>query len=215
MGGAFRMHQPGGRVSWFARASPPGKSSPQRGAPERGGHPRPNHVALHLLVSCLGGRGAGGGSVHGPSSVQLRPAGPQPGLLGLRHVIRGTPRDATPAGGRGPQLQPRLPAAGTAVRPGDPLDPPPSGRGPSAGVRPRAAPSLLLPGPGGHTPLAHRWAPCRHAAGNNAPRGGTAAARGSPGPCPSTLRPSREGLVTKAGEVRLPQTCRAGSAGGA
>ena len=108
-------------------ANPP----PQRGAPEQGAYPCPNLVALHPMVPCFSGPGAGGGFPACSSSVRrLRPPGPQPGLLGPRHAIRGAPRDGPRAGGGGPQLRPRLPAAGAAVRPGVPSEPTTSGGGP-------------------------------------------------------------------------------------
>ena len=111
------MRQPEGGGGYPGLPGPPRRvNPPPKGRPGSTGHPRPNPVALHPLMSCPGGPGAGGGFPACASSVRcLRPAGPQPGLPGPRHVIRGAPWDGPPTGGGRPQLRPRLTVAGTVL----------------------------------------------------------------------------------------------------
>ena len=97
--GAFGMHLAGGWVSWSAGHSRQASPPPQGSALKRGRRPRPNPVALHPLVSCLGGPGTGGGLPTCPIGVR-----PQPVFLGPRHTVHGAPRDSPLAGGGGPQL---------------------------------------------------------------------------------------------------------------
>ena len=83
-GGAGNSGAPG----HSRETSPP----PPRSAPERGGLPRPGPMALHPLVPCPAGPGAGSGFPAFPGGLgRLLPAGPQPGLLGPGHTVRGAP----------------------------------------------------------------------------------------------------------------------------
>ena len=83
-------------------------------------------LALHLLVSCLGGPGAGHALSACPTGVRCGgQASPKQDFLGLRYTftwaVTGRPPNWI---GAGLQLQSRLPAVGTAARFGVPPDPP-------------------------------------------------------------------------------------------
>ena len=175
-------------------------------------------MALHPLVSCLGGPGTGGGLRACLSGVRrLGLAGPQPDFPGPRHTLRGAPRDGPATGGGGGGLYfdldyplrapPSVLASGLTRRLVDAdlelaaaqgRDPLCSYQGPE-GTRPSRIDGLLV-----NT----RLATLPHTA-ERLPRGAI------PGHAPVRFDlPPPAGGVAAGGEVRPPQAGRTGPAGG-
>ena len=153
------MHRPRGWGSWCARVSPRDRCSPQGSAPGRGGLIRRGSVALHPMVPCCGGPGAGVGVPAHPSGLpHLLAGGPQPSGTRPPNTWRDTRRPLNWWGGT-------LTSTSTACCG---LLLPSWWPSWSSGCWTRTLscrrPFVLVLGPGGHTPLAHRWAASLHAA---------------------------------------------------